>query len=489
MPVAAVAAGAGLGGLIAVLAILCACWWCLLVLPRRKKKEEEAKKKLNRASFALKAKSVKLAPARGGVASALGLPPSSSSSPIPVLGSVAPARKGATSAALFQGFNPALLASARDGSLAPKPGPSSSNDGGAGNRKPRISMALSAYKKPVALSPRKSLASPRAPIALEEEEEEEEEQPLYYEEGQAEEQPYYYEEEQAEEQPYYYYEEEAQPEEEQEQYPPYEEEEAMIGIQDDDDDQAEDDVADDEEDILDTAGRKAAGSKAQHGGWLSNKTKKVAESAVAPPVEDRKLVIGKGALIAEAVTKEVVRLKRVSKIKGDSELSNMRKQNGSRPSTAATPVFAAVVARTRFKVDSGRYGPRESTLSPRKSSVGTALGSRPSVAVASAGGDASSDAFSAHRRSIAAVMAGYNSRPSIALGVGSPRKSSAVSAEAASDVGEERRASRIGSFATGRSPRNVLNPLMADAYDRDNDDYDGNDDDNGDDNGVDARYY
>jgi hypothetical protein len=397
MPVVAIAAGAGVGGLIAILALLCCVWFFLCVIPRRKKKEEEARKKLNRASFAVKSKKLQMAPARGGVKSALGLP---SGSPVPVIGSLAPVRKATTSMALFEAVNPALLASARTGDDKPKE---------IVKRGPRMTMALSSYKRPVALSPRKSIAWSPQP-AEEVEEGEEEQQPQYEGEEQVADEPDY--------SSYYQQEEYDQP--------AYNDDDALIGIQDDESeaerpsDEEEADYEDEEEDLSGAAGRKAGGKTATHGGWLSNKTKKAVEQAVAPPVENKKLVIGKGALIAESVTREVVRLKRVSKVKGDAEITNLRQNTASRPSVA-TPVFAAVVARNRFKVDSTRYG-RDSTAassssSPRKSVVG----SRPSIAVNSNGA----------RGSVAALLSGgYGSRPSIALGVSTPRKSMAFPSSA-----------------------------------------------------------
>jgi hypothetical protein len=100
------------------------------------------------------------------------------------------------------------------------------------------------------------------------------------------------------------------------------------------------------------------GAAADSHGWLNSKFKKPASQASAPPSEPRKLVIGRGALLEEQVEKQTIKLRRVSKVKGDKDLTALRAARNVRPSSVPTslqrPVsyaFTATVSRTVVKKD------------------------------------------------------------------------------------------------------------------------------------------
>lgn len=119
---------------------------------------------------------------------------------------------------------------------------------------------------------------------------------------------------------------------------------------------AEDDVADDEEDLEESlanaAPAKHRGMFVTKGAHTAIKTKYTTESALAPPVENHKLVIGKGSLLEEQVQKQTVQLRRVSKVKGDRDLTAQRTQSidrYARPSAIQSYAFTATVSRTLVK--------------------------------------------------------------------------------------------------------------------------------------------
>ena len=91
----------------------------------------------------------------------------------------------------------------------------------------------------------------------------------------------------------------------------------------------------------------------------SQKTKKPVSQAAEPPTELKQIVIGKGALFQERVEKQTIQLRRVSKIKGDKELSatrsrpSMMLRSGYGPQSSRNLLnpyeFTATVARTIVK--------------------------------------------------------------------------------------------------------------------------------------------
>jgi hypothetical protein len=146
------------------------------------------------------------------------------------------------------------------------------------------------------------------------------------------------------------------------------EEDDAIGIDDSVCSEPEDDAWDEDEPVAAMAPRAMAGRAVKPAGRSSVKHKRVAEAAAAPaPPDPKKLVIGTGSLITEKVETQTVRLRRVSKIRGDETLTQMRRNAAeriARPSAAAsfgptapgmTPyAFVATVARLKVKADTAR---------------------------------------------------------------------------------------------------------------------------------------
>ena len=91
----------------------------------------------------------------------------------------------------------------------------------------------------------------------------------------------------------------------------------------------------------------------------SQKTKKPIVQAAEPPTELKQIVIGKGAVYQERVEKQTIQLRRVSKIKGDKDLTATRSRpsifmrSGYAPQSSRNLLnpyeFTATVARTIVK--------------------------------------------------------------------------------------------------------------------------------------------
>jgi len=118
----------------------------------------------------------------------------------------------------------------------------------------------------------------------------------------------------------------------------------------------DDDAAEDEEDLEESlanaAPAKHRGLFVTNGTHTTIKTKHATESALAPPIENNTLVIGKGSLLEEMVQKQTVQLRRVSKVKGDRDLTAQRTQSidrYARPSAIQPYAFTATVSRTLVK--------------------------------------------------------------------------------------------------------------------------------------------
>ena len=103
---------------------------------------------------------------------------------------------------------------------------------------------------------------------------------------------------------------------------------------------------DEDDPVAAAAAGRARGRSAEGGGKTHFKQKKTVETAAQPLEEPRKLVIGRGAVIKEHVQTQTVKLRRVSKVRGDKELTALRQETVrfTRPSVAAR----------------GQYGPQAS---------------------------------------------------------------------------------------------------------------------------------
>jgi len=395
----AVVAGAGGGGLIALLALLCCLWWFLCLVPRKRKAQEEAKARAKRAVLLQRAARLDGGKSTSTMAATLGLqkvlPADAVGGPSGAGAAAAGARgqkhggakaNAANMAGMFNAMNPALLRAKR-GTLA------SGGAGGAGPggavRAPRMTMALAAYKKPVAaFKPTTAGAHAsqrRQSSAL-----------LYSDaggeavddsalsevnevgtDGPGEHAPYGSGEYEphagsvgvdgyaggAEAGDGYGYNADAAADAG--GAAPAWDAAAPAGdggnVDDDGDADAEDDdFMDEDEAVEGAAARGVAGRAVKGGGYLRSKQKKVAEAAAAPlPPEPKKLVIGRGALITEKVETQTVKLRRVSKIRGDKTTTEMRQAavgRFARPSAAPTAAFnpTAVGASSRNMLGGGR---------------------------------------------------------------------------------------------------------------------------------------
>ena len=351
-------------GALALLLLLCGLWFCCLVHRRRRAKENTQRARLVRPSRI--AAGSKLVPRvkSTGLADTLG-----SAAPVPRLAkgvrvgfAATPAAAGASMSAMFGSMNPTLINTPQRTSAAPL-------------RDRRMTTVLSAYKntsafKPVAYrNPQQNLLLEMAPevqtealmelnpededtvVGITDEQEQEEEEEIidenvgsteYADESLVAEDVIGIQEETAEDVA-----EEAAEEAE-------------------DAAEAEDDYVDEDETLDGAVRKKVVGASAVGGGWLQNKQKKATESAVAPPIENKKLVIGRGALLTETVEKQTVKLRRVSKVRGDKDLTAIRQGTAgmdrvTRPSVAARGLFepqrptsyafTATVSRTVVKTD------------------------------------------------------------------------------------------------------------------------------------------
>jgi hypothetical protein len=103
----------------------------------------------------------------------------------------------------------------------------------------------------------------------------------------------------------------------------------------------EDDYVDEEDSVAAAAAGRVRGQNANGGNKTHFKQKKAVETAAQPLEEPRKLVIGKGAVMKEHVQTQTVMLRRVSKVRGDKELTALRQETVrfTRPSMAARGVY------------------------------------------------------------------------------------------------------------------------------------------------------
>jgi hypothetical protein len=377
VPIALVA-GAGAGGLLALLALLCCLWWLLCLVPRRKR-EAAARARAKRASRIGRSAKLERGQSAATMAGMLGLPSRAPSAPA---GSKATSGRGrpgdrvaagaaaggsaggAAMADMFSAMNPALLRAKRGGG-AGGGGPSGDDSAGsvsAARRGPRMTMALAAYKKPMATFKPAATAGASAQARHG--------TALLDDDGAAEAfaaaTDAYGETETAAEEGSAYGGWEGQPAEDGAAWPPADdaaavaegeaagatsygdnagpgaaaedEVEAAAGAAgeghpdvDDDADAEDDDYMDEDEPVDAAVAAGVPGRAVKGGGYLRSKQKKVAEAAAAPlPPEPKKLVIGRGALITEKVETQTVKLRRVSKIRGDKGLTEMRAQASSR---------------------------------------------------------------------------------------------------------------------------------------------------------------
>jgi len=121
-----------------------------------------------------------------------------------------------------------------------------------------------------------------------------------------------------------------------------------------DDEAVGDDDYEDEDEPVDEAAVAAGGGGSRRGGFLRNKLRAAASKAAAvPSAEPRALVIGKGKLQLEQAVQQVVRLKRVSKVRGDKALTAMRAQQSMRRISNSAAAFEPAASSSAGGVGGG----------------------------------------------------------------------------------------------------------------------------------------
>jgi hypothetical protein len=306
----AIIGGAVGGGVLLCCCLLGGLWFCL-ARRRQREKEKRARERMNRKSYVVASGKLKRTGPVTSVASTLGVKDGG-------------AKGGAAMMSMFNSMNPALV-KAKRGTMAPGLGV---------QRNPRMTMALASYKNTSAFKPTMILSDGGGRGLLQEKVEEVQTDSLV--------------------------------------------DDAVIGVEEDDvtgineDDEEgveetaeeanedivevaqeeyeeaaeEDDYVDEEDAVAAAAAGRVGGRAVSSGSERRYKQKKTAETAAQPLEEPRKLVIGKGAVLKEQVQKQTVMLRRVSKVKGDKELTALRQDTVrfARPSMAGR----------------GQYGPQSS---------------------------------------------------------------------------------------------------------------------------------
>jgi len=350
-------AGAACGGLLFLLLLLCCCWWLLCAAPRRRKRREAE-------AAAVAAKRAHRKSAHGGRGRGLLTQPSTKMSGLLGLpaaadgkqqaGTLAAAAKAAFRpepskggvAAVFSSINPALLHRPKRGSTALRPTAPA-------GRGPRISLALAGYNRMPAAAAAAAVRKAQ-PVAAAEEVEEERVSVLE-EEGKA-----------------------GAAAASVDEYLLNEEDGDVRDEAEPDADAEDDDYEDEDEPADGEAGAEGGGGGSRRRGYLRNKLRAaVSMAATAPATEPRALVIGKGKLHLEQAVQQVVRLKRVSKVRGDQTLTAMRaRQSVRRMSTAAAAAFGPSAAASggggggyAFTATVGRKQLRVSTERTRRPSA------------------------------------------------------------------------------------------------------------------------
>ena len=281
------------GGVIAALAILAAlcCLWFFCFVVKRRRKEKAARSKLQKINNGVSKRNV-TAPS---MATVLGIQ------------AAQPAR-AATFSTVLKSMNPALVKAPR-ASVA--------------MRNPRMSIALAAYKNTSSFKPTGVRTMKQS--LIEEVPEEVQTESI------------------AEHEAIGVVSEEAEEERVEEEKPtediPEEEEEAE-----------DDDYVDEDDAVASGTRRGVTGVAVSHNGALTQKVKITPDSEASTGMtEQKKLVIGKGALLQEQVQKQTIKLRRVSHVKGDRDLTAVRQHRPSaRPVSYA---FTATVSRTLVKTD------------------------------------------------------------------------------------------------------------------------------------------
>lgn len=286
------------GGAIAALALLAAlcCLWFFCFVVKRRRKEKAARSKLQKINNGVSKRNV-TAPS---MATVLGIQ------------AAQPAR-AATFSNVLKSMNPALVKAPR-ASVA--------------MRNPRMSLALAAYKNTSSFRPTGVRTMKQSLI---------EEEPAEVQTDNI-----------TEHDVIGVVSEEA---EEEKLVEDVHEEAEEARVEDTEDETPEDDDYVDEDDAVASGARsRVTGAAVSNSRTLTQKVKNTPDSEASTGMtEQKKLVIGKGALLQEQVQKQTIKLRRVSHVKGDKDITAVRQHRPSaRPVSYA---FTATVSRTLVKTD------------------------------------------------------------------------------------------------------------------------------------------
>lgn len=316
----AIIGGAVGGGVLLCCCLLGGLWFCL-ARRRQREKEKRARERMNRKSHMVASSKLKRTGPVTSVANTLGVKGE---------GAGTGSKNGVAMMSMFNSMNPALV-KAKRGTMAPSVG---------GQRNPRMTMALAAYKNTSAFKPTMILSDGGRGLLQEQEEVQTDSLVEDAVIGVEEEDITGINED----------DEENKGDNEEEASEEVNEDVVEIAQEEDEETAEEaaeeDDYIDEEDAVAAAAAGRVGGRVVSSGGERRYKQKKTAEAAAQPLEEPRKLVIGKGAVLKEQVQKQTVMLRRVSKVKGDKELTALRQDTVrfARPSMAGR----------------GQYGPQSS---------------------------------------------------------------------------------------------------------------------------------
>ena len=311
------------GGAIAGGVLLCCClvglFWFCIARRRRQEKERRMRERMNRKSHIAASSKIKRTGPVTSVASTLGVQGTPKTGPAMM--------------SMFNSMNPALV-KAKRGTMAV---------GGVGGaqRGARMTMALAAYKNTSAFKPTMVVESSFAGRGrgLLEEKEEVDDAIIGIQEEEGEAVEVGHEEVNVDSQEVG----EEAVEEAAEDVEEVTAGENMEEVAEEAEEEAaeEDDYVDEDDPVAAAAAGKVRGRSAEVGGKTHFKQKKTVEAAAQPLEEPRKLVIGKGAVVKEHVQKQTVMLRRVSKVRGDKELTALRQETVrfARPSMAGRGLY------------------------------------------------------------------------------------------------------------------------------------------------------
>jgi len=343
--------GAAAGLLLLLLLLLCCCWFLVLLPRRRRKREAEAEAAKRRAALR-KSHPAGMSSLRKKTATVAGLVGAGVNAPKPKP-AAGPKPTVAAMDGMFTNVHSAMLRAKRTSAAVPGTVPANPNGGGAAAKAgPRLSFALAAYKSGPGgggggagdlRAKRKSLLTEDGTAANHSPRQEEDWSGVDdsgFAPGASPEEDDWGEEE----------------EEGAEAAGAGRTQDGGVAPADAWGD-ADDDFLDEDAPVEDAAAGGGGDGRPKRGGYLRNKQRARVAEPSAEPAKEVKIVIGKGELKSEAVVHQTVKLKRVSRIRGDRTLTALRKeQPQARPSVAGGGgyAFTAAVGRVQLRAPTKR---------------------------------------------------------------------------------------------------------------------------------------